>query len=253
MILGQNRTPYSGPEAASGAFRPGLPGTGFYSHFNPFIQVMERMPAVAGMYRPGLNPNMGPGPAPTMPAPPPVVTTPAPTTAPSAGGMAGSGFGSTGGTRMHSHVNPYMVMRQGMIPGVMPSGANIRAGYQNVSARVDRSFPFQTAPLPPPPPPPAPPVATAPGGVKGLMGALFGDSDELGRWRGRRPRRHRWWQINPPSTQEQVYADLEKCETYPPDLYGIKKTVCGGRVTRYEDAQGNVRIPGQLPPGFAGW
>jgi hypothetical protein len=176
MILGQtpNRTPFTRPAGASPGFMPKLPNTGFYSHFHPLTQVTLPMASTGG-WRPDLNPNMGPVPLPPMPAPAPVGP-PIPKAGGTAGAFGGSGFGSTGGVRAHGHVDPYMVFRTGMIPGVSPSGANIRAGVMNAGARVNRSMPFQTAALPPlPPPPPAPaPTAT---GVKGLMGVL---SDHLG-------------------------------------------------------------------------
>jgi hypothetical protein len=138
--------------------------------------------------------------------------------------MAGAaGFGSTGGTRMHSHVDPYMVMRQGVIPGVMPSGANIRSGVRNAGDRVHRSLPFQTAPLPPMPtlPPPAA-VMPVPAATNGF---------------GRAPRRRGWLSrmIAPPTVAEM------QCETVGPRSDGLMVKICNGRVVEYSDAAGNVR------------
>lgn len=243
MILGQSpRTSFTRPAAASPGFVPGLPATVVNSHFHPLAMVMNPMPA-ASQWRPPFSPGMGPHALPDVPAPAPA----APVVAPKAGGMAG--FGSTGGVP-HQHVDPYRTMRTGMIPGVMPSGANIRAGVRNAGGRIQRSMPFQTAPLPPPPPPPAPPAAApAPGPVAGFLGALFG-----------RPRRHwrhktPWWHPAPPPPVETVHTS--SCETYGPRVDGVKVTVCAGRVVKMEDAQGNVITPnygpmaGQL--GAHGW
>ena len=59
-------------------------------------------------------------------------------------------------------------MRSGWIPGVSPSGSNIRAGVRDAGARIQRSMPFQTAPLPEPPPPPPPPAAPMPAATHGF-------------------------------------------------------------------------------------
>lgn len=152
MILGQPRTDgFTRPAGANPNFQPRLPGVGFYSHFNPFAKVMERMASASGFYRPGLPPTMGPVPLPSIPDPVPVA--PVAPTVPKAGGTAGfgdaSGFGSTGGVRNHFHVDPYRVMRGGYFPGISPSGSNIRAGVRMAGQRVHNSMPFQTRPLPP--------------------------------------------------------------------------------------------------------
>ena len=240
MILGAGRVPFSRPAGANANFQPGLPATGHYSHFHPLTMVTQAMPAVSA-YRPPYPGAMGPTPLPAVPVPQPA----APVVAPSAGGMSGafggSGFGSTGGVRSHLHIDPYNVMRSGGIPGVRQNGSNLRAGIRNAGARVRAGMPFQTAALPPPPPPPPPPAAAAPAtGLKGFMGALFGAP--------RRRRRTAWWM---PQADPNPYAGMAVCETIT-DSYGLRKTICGGRVTRIEDAEGNVRIPGQLPPGFSG-
>jgi hypothetical protein len=145
--------------------------------------------------------------------------------------MAGSGFGSTGGTRGgHSHVDPYMVMRQGVVPGVFPSGSNLRFGVTHAGDRVQRSLPFQQVTrsimMPTPviaPPPPAPLPALAPSAMKG-----FGA-----------PRRKRSWfsRIIAPETVDEA----QSCETIGPRRDGLMVTICNGRVTEYRDAAGNVR------------
>jgi len=270
MILGQTRTAFDPP----GPPHAKLPHTGFYSgNFWPFSQVMHRMHAFPA-YRPPLVPGAGPQalppvPPPVAPAPGPAVaatqvpsSAPAPTPLPTAAGtngFGGSGFGSTGGVRGHFHVDPYMVMRSGWIPGVSPSGSNIRAGVNNAGARIQRSMPFQTAPLPEPPPPPPPPpaAAPAPAATHGFGYAHHG-----------RPRRRHWFSrmINPETVaevQSREASNPSGCETYPPRADGIKVTVCNGRAVKYEDAQGNVLNPadyGAYPSGggmagfgFPGW
>ena len=241
MILGQTRTPFDAP----GMPHAKLPHTAFYSgNIWPFSEVTNRMRAYP-MYRPPLVPGMGPQmlpPVPPPPAPPapngaPAAATQVPSSAPTSAAMHGSfggaGFGSTGGTKAHFHVDPYMVMRSGWIPGVSPSGSNIRAGVHNAGARIHRSMPFQTAPLPPDAPPPMPTPAPMPAATHG-----FG-----------RPHKRRHWlsrMINPETVTEVASREASNpngCETYPPRADGIKVTVCNGRVVKYEDAQGNVNTP----------
>jgi hypothetical protein len=239
MILGATRTPFQRPAGASPNFQPKLPNSGFFTHFHPLTQVTHAMTSAAGMYRPAYNNYMGPSELPAVPLPAPPVVPVAPVV-PKAGGVAGSGFGgfgSTGGTMPmgHSHVDPYMVMRAGVIPGVSPSGSNIRNGVRNAGQRIQRSMPFQTAPLAPeaaPPavtpvvvavPTPAAPLAT---GIKGFLGAVFGVP---------RRRSHRFIQTFIPAPVN------EQCERIGPRRDGLFVTICGGRVTQYSDAQGNVR------------
>lgn len=224
MILGQTRhADFTRPEGANPNFRPGIPGVGFYSHFHPLTQVTRSMPSASGFYRPPLQSQMGPG---MMPIATPAVAPSAPAIAPKAGGMAGSGFGSTGGVRGgHSHVDPYMVMRQGVVPGVSPSGSNLRFGVTHAGERVQRSLPFQQVTrsimMPITAPPPAPLAPAAP--LKG-----FGA-----------PRRKRNWfsRIIAPET----VAETSSCETIGPRRDGLMVTICNGRVTEYRDASGNVR------------
>jgi hypothetical protein len=240
MILGQTRTPFDPPVPPHAK----LPHTGFYSgNIWPFSEVTNRMRAFP-MYRPPLVPGMGPQmlPAPPPPAPPPgpaavQVPSSAPTSAAMHGSFGGAGFGSTGGTKGHFHVDPYMVMRSGWIPGVSPSGSNIRAGVHNAGARIHRSMPFQTAPLPPDAPPPMPMPAPMPAATHGF---------------GRPPRRRHWLSrmINPETVSEiDTRAAAGGCETYPPRADGIKVTVCNGRIVKYEDAQGNVNTNSGVESG----
>lgn len=239
MIFGANRTPFARPAAASGSFQPKLPHTGFFSHFHPLTQVTHAMRA-ASMYRPPLVPSMGPQPLPAIAAPQPAA--PVAPTVPTPGGTAGfggAGFGSTGGTMGHMHVDPYMVMRQGVIPGVSPSGSNIRYGVTHAGQRVHRSMPFQTAPLPPlPPPPPAMPAVPATG-VKGLLGAL---SDHLG-FPTRRSFFHRRHPMMHPQLGPMAPSAVasSSCERLGPNSNGLYVTVCDGHVTQYDDGHGNVQ------------
>jgi len=54
-----------------------------------------------------------------------------------------SGFGSwRGAFGTFGGVDPYMVMRLGVIPGVHASGNNIRQGVQNSGRLVRSQFPF---------------------------------------------------------------------------------------------------------------
>jgi len=237
MILGTSRTPFSTPAAALPGFTPKLPNTGYYSHFHPLTQVTHAMVSAPGMYRPPLQPQMGPTMLPDVPMPAPAA--PVAPALPKPGGVSGFGFGSTGGVG-HSHVSPYRTMRQGFIaPGTMPSGANIRSGIQNAGARVQRSFPFQTAPLPPPPPPPAPvPAATHGFGRTWHMSPMT--------VHGRAPRRRRNWfsRMWAPETIHEVAAQGPSCEWVTDSVSQISKQICDGRVVAYRDAQGNVIRPG---------
>jgi len=220
-------------------------------------------------YRPPLVPTMGPQMLPAVPLPPPppapngaaVAATQVPSSAPASAAMHGSfggaGFGSTGGVRSHFHVDPYMVMRSGWIPGVSPSGSNIRAGVHNAGSRIQRSMPFQTAPLPPPPPPPPPAAAPMPAATHGFGRPMH------------HKRRHWFSRMFAPETVAEVQSreasNPSGCETYPPRADGIKVTVCNGRVVKYEDAQGNVNMPdsgsgveygsgsGMAGFGYPGW
>ena len=238
MLLGRNLVPFTTPPEASGAFRPSMPHMHFYSNMRPF-DTMAPMRATSSAWYP--TPQNAIGPAPSMPAPPAPVT-PGAAASPigPAAAMHGA-FGSTGGVKMHSHMNPYKVMRNGLIPGVHPNASHLRWGIHNARSVIHQSMPFQTAPLPPPPPPPPPPAAVAPGGTKGFFGALFG------RPHHRRARHRHWWQWSPPSTEEQsvAVATNDGCEWVPNAVTGISKQICNGRVVAYKDAQGNVQRPGE--------
>lgn len=226
MILGQARTSgFTRPAGANPNFQPSIPATGYYSHLQPFPQAGMLPMASYSAYRPPFQAQMGPTALPAVPAPAPITPAPIGPTVPKEGGTAGfgsSGFGSTGGVKAHSHVDPYMVMRAGIIPGVFPSGSNIRAGVRNAGMRVHASLPFQTAPLPPPPPPPAPvPVPAA------VHGYYFGAA----------PRKRSWFARNFLTPQ----PGEESCETIGPRKDGLYVTICNGRVVNYSDGKGNVQ------------
>jgi hypothetical protein len=241
MLLGRNLVPFTTPPQASGAFRPSMPRTHFYSNMRPFGVMAPRRATNAAWYPTAPN---AIGPAPSMPVAPPAPPTPmtpgaAASPIPPTAAMHGA-FGSTGGVKAHFHMNPYTVMREGLIPGVHPNANHLRWGVRHAHSVVHQSMPFQTAPLPPPPPPPPPPVAVAPGGTKGFFGALFG------RPMHHRARHRHWWQLNPPSTEEQsvAVASNDGCEWVPNSVTGISKQICNGHVVAYKDAQGNVQRPG---------
>ncbi len=229
MILGQTRTPFQTPAAAIPGFQPKLPSTGYYSHFHPFTQVTHAMVSAPGMYRPPLEPAMGPHSLPDVPMPMPAAAPTSPAL-PKPGGVSGFGFGSTGGVGGHTHVSAYRTMRMGMIPGVMPSGANIRSGVRNAGSRVQRMFPFQTAPLTMAPPPVVAPTPAATAG--------FG-------YPGHRRKRRGWFsRMFQPETVHEVAAQGPSCEWITDSVSGISKQICNGRVVAYKDAQGNVLRPG---------
>lgn len=240
MILGQSRTPFSTPAAAHGGFVPKLPNTGFYSHFHPLHMVTHAMVSAPGMYRPPYEPGMGPHALPDVPMPAAAAAPIAPAL-PKPGGVSGFGFGSTGGVGGHSHVSAYRTMRSGyMAPGTMPSGMNIRAGVRNAGDRVQRMFPFQTAPLPPPPPVVVAPTPAATAG--------FGRTWHMAPMtvHGRAPRRRRGWisRMWRPETVAEVAVQTPTCEWVHDSVSGISKQICNGRVTAYKDAQGNIIRPG---------
>jgi hypothetical protein len=227
MILGAARTPFQRPAGANPNFQPALPDVGFYSHIQPFPGVMQ--PVSARYSRIGLPAQMGPIPLPAVPAAMPPAA-PVAAASPKPGGVAGAGFGSTGGTRNHFHVDPYMVMRQGMIPGVSQSGSNIRAGVRNAGQRVQASMPFQTQALAPLPQAAIPPVVTAvvpSTGIKGFLGALGFPPTVKSR------RRKRSW-FSP------AVAEQQHCETIGPRADGLFVTICDGRVVSMSDGRGNV-------------
>lgn len=229
MILGNTRTGgFVRPVAADPNFHPRMPHTSFLTQINPFSTVSRRMGADRNIYRPPYPPVMGPQALPDVPMPPaPVV--------PKAGGMAGfggAGFGSTGGTvHPHHHIpSAYRVMRGGFIPGVMPSGANIRYPTHHTGALIQRNMPYQTAPLPELAPAP---VATSPGSpVAALHGPMM---------HGRRRRGFFSRLIRPETVAENGGVESGGCEKIGPRGDGLYVTICNGRVTSYSDAAGNVQ------------
>lgn len=230
MVLGSTRTGgFVRPTAANPNFHPRMPHTGFMSQIDPFSLVSRRMGADKSMYRPPYPAVMGPQVLPDVPMPAaPVV--------PKAGGMAGfagAGFGSTGGT-MHPHMHmpsPYRTMRGGFIPGVLPSGANIRYPTHNTGALIHRNMPYQTAPLRELAPVP---VATSPGSP---AAALHGPMVH-------RRRRNFFSRLIRPETVAEnggMPSGGGGCEKIGPRADGLYVTICNGRVTSYSDAAGNVQ------------
>jgi hypothetical protein len=245
MILGtgptqQNPVNFTPPQPGGGnVFR--LPKTGFYSqqvtgNMFPAIRRVSAYPA----YHP-VNSAVGPQQLPALSPPPPAAApaapAPGPTPSGTAGAFGGSGFGTSGGVRAHSHsMNPYQVMRTGQIPGVHPNGSNIRSGYMNAGMRVDRSMPFQSFPLPPDMPPPPPPMpAAAPGAAMPTATHGFGSFS----WNPLN-----WFRKRTHSDAVAAQAingfGASNCEWVGPRLDGTKVQICGGRVIQVADAQGNV-------------
>jgi len=128
MIFGQpQRVPFQHPSAA-GYYRPGTPNVGFYSNFHPFPGMFPRMQAVRAQIPPP-QADMAPGVASRV--------------NPSAGGFGhafGHSFGSGGGGRSGS-INPYRLMRDGGIPGIMSSGGNLRQGVSSAGSLIRRLSP----------------------------------------------------------------------------------------------------------------
>jgi len=244
MILGtgptqQNPVNFTPPQPGGGNIPP-LPKTGFYSgNIWPFSQVMGRMHAFPA-WRPGPPNNVGLQPLPPLSPPPPAAApaapAPGPTPSGTAGAFGGSGFGTSGGVRAHSHgMTPYGVMRSGQIPNVMPNGSNIRAGYMNAGNRVDRSMPFQSFPLPPDMPAPPPAMPAAPGAAMPTATHGFGSfSWNPFKWFSKR--------THSDAVAQQAINGFgaSNCEWVGPRLDGTKVQICNGRVIQVADAQGNV-------------
>lgn len=306
MILGQsnggpaptaaNPVPFQPPTTRD----PRRPHPKFMStNFWPFSQVLNPMRSFPA-YHPHHGPNVGPhgfppdatpaaaaaGPSGTVTAAPvPGIATTGPG---GTHGFGGAAFGSHGGTK-HFHADPYMVMRSGWIPGVDPSGANIRAGYKNAGMRVNRSMPFQMqalAPMPPPPPPPMPaPAATHGFGhhrhhhhhhqeqQAPMAGFGFPGFRRMTRFMpgagaftpGMHPhhRHHHhpgymsqqpYQPYTPPSNPPAFGAPgSDGCEWVGPRVDGISVKICDGRVVSYRDASGNVMTPGDFQGPREGW
>jgi hypothetical protein len=211
-----------------------LPKTGFYStNISPMWPTRMPMRAFPA-YHPS-RANIGPQQMPSLAPPPAAATSMAPAPGPSpagtAGAFGGSGFGSSGGVRSHSHVDPYMVMRQGVIPGVSPSGSNIRAGVTNAGARVNASMPYQSHALAPDAPPPPPPAAMP----AAMHGAGFGHfSWNPFNWF--RSRGH----AQMVATQAHMQGFGASCQMVGPRLDGTRVLICGGRTMMTIDSDGNV-------------
>jgi hypothetical protein len=247
MILGDNRIPFSTPPAATPGYFPKLPHTGWYSgNIHPLSQVMHRTTAFPA-YNPGVNPNAFPSgpvqfPAPAPATPPGAASTPGDSGTHGAGAFGVAGFGSHGGTRKHFHVSPYMVMRSGWIPGVDPSGSNIRSQVSNARARIGRQMPFQSAALAPiSAPMPAVPAAAATSG--------FGNDEMGASWfRHHRSHRHHFMPMAPAA----VATQTSTCEWLGPRLDGTFVEVCNGHVTRYRDRDGSERPAPSYPMAGSG-
>jgi hypothetical protein len=143
MILGNfgipqsDRLPFSRPPGA-GFYTPRLPQTGFLSHINPFMNVMmpltalaPRLPRTPARMEPT---GIGPG------AQPPIVMQ-SPTPPPAAmGPMAGFGASFSGRGR---GLDPYAVIRSGMIPGVFStSGRNAMRPVQVAAGEIQQLIPY---------------------------------------------------------------------------------------------------------------
>jgi len=127
MIFGQpQRVPFQHPSAA-GYYTPEMPNVRFYSNIQPFAKVFPRMSAVRAQIPPP-QADMSPGVASRMATPSP-------------GGFGrafGYSFGSGNGS---GSVNPYRLMRDGGIPGIMSSGGDLRRGVSSAGALVRRLSP----------------------------------------------------------------------------------------------------------------
>jgi hypothetical protein len=261
------------PPSVGGGNVFSLPSPRFFSrNIQPFPAVMPPMRSYPA-YHPR-NPALGPQPLPQIapPTPPATAMAPAagPTPAGTNGSFGGSGFGSSGGVRAHSHVDPYRVMRSGMIPGVSANGSNIRAGYMNAGDRVDASMPFQSFPLTQAAPAPMPmpmPMAPAPtaAGVHGFGSFSWNPMH----WFSRSPRPQMRtvqmpngdlrmmahpaamapsqgdMQANAKAQHAALRAMSPNCETVGPRLDGMLLTICNGTVVGISDADGNFRRVGQ--------
>lgn len=273
MILGQTPTQQNPidftPPTPGGGRVPSLPKTGFYSgNIWPFSQVMNRMHAFPA-YRPGPPNGVGLQPIPSLSPPPvaaaPLAPAPGPSPSGTAGAFGGSGFGSSGGVRSHSHVDPYTVMRSGMIPGVSPNGSNIRAGWTNAGARVANSMPFQSQALPMAMAPAALPAAPAamPTTTHGFGGFSWNPVHWFRRSAPRpafqtmpgsapgdlRPMAHmapNQWDMQASAKQQHaaIKAASPNCETIGPRLDGTLVTICNGTIVAISDAAGNFRRVG---------
>jgi hypothetical protein len=262
MILGasqdptaQNPVPFSPPASARGTYMPQLPGVGFYSdNLQPFTQVTERVSTFPA-YRPPLNPNAGPRALPPIasaaPAAP-MAPAPGPTPAGTNGAFGGSGFGSSGGVRPHMHrPDPYQIMRSGNIPGVAPSGSNIRSGYLHAGNVVQHSMPFQQphnypVMIPSPPPPPMPMPGPMPSATHGL-GSWWNpmtwfkpkaQMNGFGAWHHRSAHTRR---MQPRVSAGYSSQPMSNCEWVGPRVDGMYVQICNGRVMAFRDQDGNVQ------------
>jgi len=215
-----------------------LPRTAFYSEqMSALSRIRHRMTGYPAYHpsRADIGPQQMPPLTPPAPAAAPMAPAPGPSPAGTAGAFGGSGFGSSGGVRAHSHVDPYVVMKSGQIPGVSPSGRNIRAGVTNAGQRVDASMPYQSFPLTPDAPPPPPAMPAAPGAPMPTATHGFGHfSWNPFNWF--RSRGH----AQMIATQAHMRGFGASCEMVGPRLDGTRVLICGGRTMMTIDADGNV-------------
>jgi hypothetical protein len=161
------RTPFKRP-AQAGNYTPQLPATAFYSHFNPFRKVMERMASYRSPNLPNMPAAMSPGvtsappgsngPAPTFPAGIPADTAPAPQTVngfgrgfgyfgadagpvaavpgPSAPVAAMAAMNKRSRGMPYASPFPYRTIRTGLYPDVRSTSSGVHAGVYGVGQTV---------------------------------------------------------------------------------------------------------------------
>ncbi len=163
------RTPFRRP-AQAGSYTPQLPATAFYSHFNPFAKVMERIASYRSPNFPNLPAAMAPGvvsappgsagPAPTYPEGIPADTAPAPQTVngyfgyfgadngapamiptPSAPAAAMAAMNGRVRRMPYSAPFPYRTIRTGMMPDVRSTSAGVHAGIYGAGRTVQSLSP----------------------------------------------------------------------------------------------------------------
>lgn len=134
MIFGQpQRITFTHPRDA-GYYTPQMPRVGFMTNIEPFNKIYPRMRAARAMIPPP-QADMAPGVASGYTPQPQIPQTTLPTPGGTGRGGFGGAFGSSGG------VNPYRIMRDGGIPGIMSAGSNIRSGVQNSGNLIRRLSP----------------------------------------------------------------------------------------------------------------
>lgn len=139
MILGQptpgQRLTFTQRPDRAGFYTPGRPVMHFQSHLRPFATmspimaaVRSRIPSGSKYMNPGIVTPRGPAQAMEDGSQPQVVAASTPT----APGM--NGFG-------HAAINPYFVMRAGVIPGIRAAGTQMRRGLATAGTLIRRQTP----------------------------------------------------------------------------------------------------------------